>query len=123
MLKEVETGMDQVKELYGRKVERLERERSEALEQNDDLQRKLQKVEASLTAARKEYQLDLAAAHDAKLQAVADAECHSSTAKASERRVVEVENEMRALLEAFEKERAQSALRAQQLQDVIKLWK
>lgn len=123
MLKEVETGMDQVKGLYGRKVDRVERERREALEQCSELQRQVDKAGAAATASREEIQQEIAAARSSKFEAVADAKRHSSAAlAAAECRVVEVENEMRVLLEAFERERAQSASRAQQLQDVIKLW-
>lgn len=122
MLKEVETGMDQVKELYGRKVDRVERERREALEQCSDLQRLLDKAEVAAKAAREEVHQELSTARSSHAAAAAEAERHCAAARAAEARAVEVENEMRVLLEAFERERAQSASRAQQLQDVIKLW-
>lgn len=122
MLKEVETGMDQVKELYGRKVDRVERERREALEQCSDLQRQVDKAEGAAKAAREEVHKELSTARSSQAAAAAEVERHCAAARVAEARALEVENEMRVLLEAFERERAQSALRAQQLQDVIKLW-
>ena len=122
MLKEVETGMDQVKELYGRKVDRVERERREALEQCSDLQRQVDKAEGAAKAAREEIHKELSTARSSQAAAAAEAERHRAAARVAEARALEVENEMRVLLEAFERERAQSASRAQQLQDVIKLW-
>jgi chromosome segregation ATPase len=122
MLKEVERGMDQVKDLYGRKVDRVERERQEAMDQCSDLQHQFDMSEAAAKAAREELQKELADARSSLSEAISDTDRHRAAARAAEARVTEVENEMRLLLEAFERERAQSASRAQQLQDVIKLW-
>jgi seryl-tRNA synthetase len=122
MLKEVEAGMDQVKELYGRKVDRVDQERRVALKECSDLQRQLDGAEAAAKSASDSMQQELAAAMSMKSEAIATAEQHRAAAKAAEERVVEVEHEMRALLEAFERERAESAVRAKKVQEFMQLW-
>lgn len=122
MLKEVETGMDQVKELYGRKVDRVERERRAALAHCEDLQRQTDRAEAAAKEAREHSQQANAEAEKCRERAVAEAERLAAAARAADARVHEVEMEMRALLEAFEKERAATAAKAAQLQEVIKAW-
>lgn len=123
MLKEVEKGMDQVKELYGKKVDRVEREKTEALLQCKDLEQELQTVQSRLDHAISESKEHEGAAQQARVAVVAEEDKRKHEVAQADARVSEVEKEMRLLLQAFEEERAASAAKAAQLADVLKAWR
>lgn len=123
MLREVEQGMDQVKELYGKKVEKVERDRNDAVLQCKDLQADLQREHARLEDAQAQAREHEDSAKKAQAAVATEGErCKHAVAEA-EKRVHEVEKEMRLLLQAFEDERAASAAKAAQLADVLKAWR
>ena len=115
MLKEVEQGMDQVKDLYGKKVERVEREKSEELD--------LQRVQSRLSDAIQHSREHEAVAEQARAAVTAEEDKRKQAVAQADARVKEVEKEMRLLLQAFEDERAASAAKAAQLADVLKAWR
>lgn len=123
MLREVEQGMDQVKGLYGKKVEKLERDRNDAMVQCKDLQADVQREHARFEDAQAQAREHEEAAKRAQAAVAAEAEKCKHVRSEAERRVHEVEKEMRLLLQAFEDERAASAAKAAQLADVLKAWR
>lgn len=123
MLKEVEQGMDQVKDLYGKKVERVEREKSEAVRQCKELELDLQRVQSRLSDAIQHSREHEAVAEQARAAVTAEEDKRKQAVAQADARVKEVEKEMRLLLQAFEDERAASAAKAAQLADVLKAWR
>lgn len=123
MLKEVENGMDQVKQLYGRKVEKVERDRDEAVLRCKDLQDDLKGVHAQCADLQARAREREEAARKAQDAVASEGDKCKQAVAAAEARVQEVEKEMRLLLQAFEDERAASAAKAAQLADVLKAWR